>query len=490
MMRLAALLAVATMSIAACAASPALPAGADARLHGAYKFTDGGWTYVHLQGKPEQVGFQHGYLLAREIEDNVNVYVVEAPVKYSRNWSFFRDAAKTVLWPHVDAEYRQEMKGIVEGLHAQGSKLDLWDIVALNGVIELSDYYLPVLNAKEGKSNPPQAVAPGKCSAFIATGTVTKDGKVVIAHTNWSSYAEGERWTVVFDIVPASGQHILMDGLPGVITSQDDFGVNASGLMITETTLPPMKDFNVKGIPEFDRSRKAMQYATSIDEYAAIMRKGNNGGYANTWLIGDRKTDEIAYLELGLHHTPLTRKKDGYFVSTNFAVDPDLIRDDTVGYDPKDPESSMNARRIRAEEFVREHYGKLDTALAEAYLSDHYDSYEHKTDAGKRSLCGHEETSTVGEKVWDSPPYNPGGAVTGKVMDSEMAAKLSFIGRAGHPCGENFLAAPFLAAHPEFAWQRPILHDMIAGPWTTFTADEKPSVGDRATSFPGETPAE
>ena len=243
---------------------------------------------------------------------------------------------------------------------------------------------------------------------------------------------------MVFDIVPASGQHILMDGLPGVITSQDDFGVNASGLMITETTLPMIKGFDVNGIAEFDRSRKAMQYATSIDEYAAIMRKGNNGGYANSWLIGDRKTGEIAYLELGLHHTPLTKKKDGYFVSSNFAADPALIRDDTPGFDPGDPESTMNARHIRAEQFMKEHYGKLDTALAEAYLSDHYDSYEHKIDAGKRSLCGHEETSPVGEKVWGDPPFDPGGAVTGKVMDSDMAAKLSFIGRAGHPCGEDF----------------------------------------------------
>jgi hypothetical protein len=469
-MRRLPLLLLILLSAAVTAAQPS----SDPRLAGSYKFSDAGWTYVHLQGTPEQVGFQHGYLLAREIEDIVNVYRVETQHDSKREWSFFRGAAKTVFWPHVEAEYRQEMKGIVEGLHAQGSSLDLWDIVALNGVMELRDYYLPTLNAKEGKPNPPQAVAPGKCSAFIATGTATYGGKIVIAHSNWSSYAEGERWTMVFDIVPASGQHILMDGLPGVITSQDDFGVNASGLMITETTLPTGVGFNVKGIPEFDRSRKAMQYATSIDEFAAIMRKGNNGGYANTWLIGDRKSGEIAYLELGLHHTPLTKKTDGYFASTNFAVDPDLIRDDTTGYDPKDPESTMNARHIRAEEFVKEQYGKLDTALAEAYLSDHYDTYEHKTDAGKRSLCGHEETSPVGEKVWGSPPYNPGGAVTGKVMDSEMAAKMSFIGRAGHPCGESFRAAPFLAAHPEYDWQKPILHDMIAGPWTTFTADEKP----------------
>jgi hypothetical protein len=448
-------------------------AASDSRLNGGYKFHEGGWTYVHLEGTPRQIGFQHGYLLAREIEDNVHVYTVSAPHADGRPWSFFRETGKNILWPHLDQEYQEELKGIVEGLQAQGSTLDLWDIVALNGELEISDYYLPTLNKKEGKPNPEAAVAPGKCSAFVATGSATKDGKIVIAHSNWSSYAEGERWTMVFDIVPSTGQHILMDGLPGVITSQDDFGVNSSGLMITETTLPMAKGFDVNGIPEFDRSRKAMQYATSIDEYAAIMRKGNNGGYANSWLIGDRKTGEIGYLELGLHQTPLTKKKDGYFVSSNFSADPLLIRDDTPGFNPNNPESSMNARHIRAEAFMKEHYGRLDTALAEAYLSDHEDSYEHKTDAGKRSLCGHEDTSPVGEKVWDDPPFSPGGAVTGKVMDSDLAAKLSFIGRAGHPCGEDFLAAPFLARHPEFAWQKPILHDMKAGPWTTFVAGEK-----------------
>jgi hypothetical protein len=75
-------------------------------------------------------------------------------------------AAKKVLWPHIEPEYQQELKGIVEGLHAQGSSLDLWDVVALNGVMELRDYYLPALNDKEKKPNPPEAVAPGKCSAL------------------------------------------------------------------------------------------------------------------------------------------------------------------------------------------------------------------------------------------------------------------------------------------------------------------------------------
>jgi hypothetical protein len=470
-MRLAALLLLATTSVAAFGASSA--AAPDSRLGGAYKFHEGGWTYVHLAGTPEEIGFQHGYLLAKEIEDNVNMYSVEAVHLDKRSWEFFRQAGKNVLWPKLDPEYQAELKGIAEGLKAQGSKVDLWDVVAINGNEELTGYYLPWVNAKEKKPNPKAAVAPGKCSAFIATGSATKDGKIVIAHSNWSSYAEGERWAVAFDVEPTKGLRFVMDGSPGLITSQDDFGVNSAGLMITETTLPMAKGFDVNGIPEFQRSRKAMQYASSIAEYAAIMRKGNNGGYANSWLIGDRKTNEIAYLELGLHHTPLTVKKDGFFVSSNFAQNAEVIRDDTPGFNPNDPESSMNARHIRALEFMKEHYGKLDTTLAEAYLSDHFDTYEKKVDAGKRSLCGHEETSAVGEKVWGNPPFSPSGAVTGKVMDSDMAAKMTFIGRAGHPCGEDFVAGPFFKAHPEFDWEKPILHDMKAGPWTVLRAGAK-----------------
>lgn len=453
-------------------AASTLFAAAPKALEGSYTFKKNGWTYVHLQGSPEEIGFQHGYLLSHEIEDNYHVYRLENEHNSGRDWPFFRNAAKTVLWPNIEPEYRAELEGIAAGLKAKGSSLDLWDVIALNGNLELGGYYLPWLNKKEGRPNPPANVAPGKCSAFIASGSATKDGKIVMAHSNWSPYAEGERWTVIFDIAPAHGLHLIMDGAPGLITSQDDFGVNAAGLMITETTLPMAAGWDLKGTPEFVRSRKAMQYAHSIDEYAAIMRTGNNGGYANSWLVGDRKTGEIAYLELGLHHTPLTRKKDGYFVSSNFAADPDVIRDDTPGFNPANRSSSMNARHLRAEDFMQQHKGSIDTALAEAFLSDHIDTFTGTEKPDQRSLCGHTDLAKEGEPVWDEKPFAPMGAVTGKVMDASLAEKMSFIARAGHPCGGDFKVGPFLAEHPEFAWQKPILNDMDAGPWTTFTTAE------------------
>src|SRR5947209_18628831 len=94
--------------------------------------------------------------------------------------------------------------------------------------------------ATDGSSSASAAPAAGPgdhCSAFVATGSYTKDGRVVIAHNNWTSYSSGERWNIIFEIVPAKGNRIVMDGAAGLIHSGDDFGINSAGMMITETTI-------------------------------------------------------------------------------------------------------------------------------------------------------------------------------------------------------------------------------------------------------------
>jgi len=445
----------------------------DARLEKSYRFQQGGWTYVHLEGSPSDIGFQHGYLLAPEIADGFQAIKLFDIHQTQRDWEFFRKTAREMLWPHIDAEYQQELQGIADGVKAHGIDLDVYDIVALNAFEEVPDYYVPWLNKREKQARAPKLKAPGNCSAFIATGAYTKDHQIVIAHNNWTSYLAGERWVVVFDILPQHGQRILMDGFPGVITSDDDFGVNAAGIMITETTMAQFEGWDPKGKPEFMRSRKALQYAESIDDYASIIKEGNNGGYANDWLIGDRKTGEIAYLELGLNNTPMWRTRDGYYVSANFPRDPKLIREETSGFDPSDMSSSMNARHARADELVQHAKGTIDVEMAEGFLADHFDSFEKRNQPNERSLCGHVDASSRGVKEWGWDTYNPGGAVQGKATDSKMAADMSFVARAGHPCGADFDAADFLERHPEYSWQKPLLRDMKAGPWTKFQAGQK-----------------
>jgi hypothetical protein len=458
-----------------CAAMAA--ARPDPRLDKAYRFQQGGWTYLHLEGSPSDIGYQHGYLLAPEIQDAFEAIKLFDTHQSKHDWEFFRTTARQMLWPHIDAEYQQELQGIADGVKAHGVDLDVWDIVALNAFEEVPDYYLPWLNKQNKSAKNPKLAAPGNCSAFIATGGMTKDHQIVIAHNNWTSYLAGERWVVILDIQPEHGNRILMDGFPGVIASDDDFGVNSAGMMITETTITQFEGWDPNGKPEFMRARKALQYSNSIDDYARIIKEGNNGGYANDWLIGDRKTGEIAYLELGLKNTPLWRTKDGYFVSSNFARDPKVIKEETT-FDPNNASSSPNARHARWEELMKEAKGKIDVSMAEQFLSDHLDTFDKTAyfgpkQANERSLCGHVDTSSRGVKEWAWDAYNPGGAVQGKAADSAMAAKMSFVARAGHPCGADFLAEPFLEHHPEYSWQKPLLRDMKAGPWTTFAAGQK-----------------
>ena len=417
-----------------------------------------GWITVHLEGAPAEVGYQHGYLLAPEIQDTFKVISTEMVHDEKKEWAFFRNAARDILWPRVEQEYRDELQGITNGQKARGGKLDLWDIVAMNAWLELP-YYTKVLEHKTG------GVA-DHCSAFVATGSYTRDGRIVIAHNAWTSYSSGERWNIIFDIAPASGYRIVMDGMPGLIHSGDDFGLNSAGIVITETTISEYTGFDTHAVPEFVRARKAMQYAASIDDFARIMKDGNNGGYANNWLVADRKTNEIADLELGLKNVTLLRTTDGYFVGSNFPVDPKLMREETK-FDPNDLSRSENARHRRWKTLMEENKGKIDIAAGERFLADHFDAYENKEDASERTLCGHIEISPRGMPTWQGP-YAPVGAVQNKIADAASAEKMTLYAALGHACGRNFKAAAHLAEHPEYAWYKSILRDMDARPWTEF----------------------
>ena len=90
-----------------------------------------GWIFVHLEGSPSEIGYQHGYLLAAEIADAHRAVKLDL-THNSKDWTFFRNAAQNVLWPHIEPEYRAELEGIVAGLAAKGISLDIWDIVATN----------------------------------------------------------------------------------------------------------------------------------------------------------------------------------------------------------------------------------------------------------------------------------------------------------------------------------------------------------------------
>ncbi len=423
-----------------------------------------GWIYVHLEGSPSNIGYQHGYLLANDIDTAIQAVSYYLAHETKRDWNFYRQAAANFLWNKLDREYKDEINGIVAGLHDQHKNYDSLDLTAYNALEELAFYYVPLLELMQSNK------APGNCSAFIATGSFTKDHKIVMAHNNWTEYIIGQHWNVIADIVPEHGHHIMMDCMPGFIHSGDDFVINDNGILITETTITQFIGFDSTKTPEFMRARKAAQYANSIDDVVNIFLKDNNGGYANDWLIGDTKTNEVAKFELGLKDYRVWRSKDTAMIGSNFASDPKLIKDETT-FNVNDNTTSPNARKLRMVQLVNvDMKGRLDDSTGKIIEADHVDATAGKRENNRCVICGHIDEDPKGCPEWDCAAYYPMGAVQGKVTTADLASHMQFWAHMGHPCGENFIGATFYKAHPQYAWQAKYLNNMLAYPWTLFSA--------------------
>src|SRR5580704_4746021 len=69
-------------------------ARADSRMKAAYRRPPvSGWTQVHLEGTPGEIGYQHGVLLSAEIADLQKVYALEMQHDDGKDWKFLREAS-------------------------------------------------------------------------------------------------------------------------------------------------------------------------------------------------------------------------------------------------------------------------------------------------------------------------------------------------------------------------------------------------------------
>ncbi len=437
-------------------------------LSKSHRLERNGWIYLHVEGEAKDRGFQHGYRLAPEIAEGLRVTRVCWEYATAMTWPWVIEKAAQMFTPHIDAENLEELQGIADGMSAAGHAATRDELIAYNGIIELTSYWWPT-ELKKIKDGPGPAVR-DSCSSFIATGSMTRDGNVVLGHNTMMDYNDVFP-NVIEDIVPARGHRILWQTEPGWIHSGTDFFITDAGLVGSETTIGDFEGFETNAVPEFVRMRRATQDAASIDEWCDTMKRGNNGGYANAWLVGDINTREIARLELGLKQVGLEKKRDGYFVGSNVAEDPKLLRFETNTKET-DIRTSGVARRVRWKQLMKESAGRIDVALAKQFEADHFDCFLGKKQAGGRTLCGHFELQAEPAGSWPGVPYGCSGTVDAKVVDASMAKAMSFAARWGTACGRPFDAGEYLAAHPQFDWMAGILKSRASEPWTEFKAGE------------------
>jgi len=373
-----------------------------------YRYNIQGWIYIHIEGEPYERGYQYGYLASAEIVDAIHrwseighgtkfmkLFILKnLPEKHDELseqwWKICRSKTRNIFLKQIPEEYKQELKGIADGIKVQGGKIfgrdiDYEDIVASQFVQEVwyhfkyfTKRYHPLrglfYGAKDILSGEKNYEA-GHCNAFIATGDATVNGGIVVAQETIFQKLMAERCNIILDVQPSDGYRFIMTCPPGSIWSQEDWYQNDQGIVLTETELP-QGPWNKRGSPKGVRSRRAIQYSDSIDEVIGNLMDGNNGLIPNEWLIGDTKTGEIASLEQALFNTPVKRTFDGYYWSCNTPHDPKVKRElYGIKFIPRQIATKLFPDKLTydvAEKFIEigeQHYGEIDVEFAKKIMS-------------------------------------------------------------------------------------------------------------------------
>lgn len=464
-----------------------------------------GWKYISLRGTPKQRGYTYGSFIVKEFKEIQTMLSFVVLHDYGYPWSYFVETSITLLKPTIQThfqEFYEEMEGIAEGINASGGKTSVDEIIAWNNYFLLTENWFPNHQTNENETNSSTFTRLGeggggdgndankgkeeiqyikkerkgqddRCSAFIATGKgITKDGKIVMAHNNFSNFVDGQFANCVIDMQPEEGKghRILYMAFAGFIWSGTDFFVTSAGIMGTETTLGGFLPYENK-FPLCCRIRQAMQYGNSLDDYVTILWNQNSGDYANAWMFGNIHTNEIMLLELGLKYKNVQRTTNGYYIGYNAPEDPYIRNLECINTGIDDIRRHQGARKVRLDDLIQQFLGSLTCEKAKEIIADHYDIYLEKNNPCSRTCCAHYELDA--REYMSDPsrpkPYQPRGALDGNVIDSNMASKMSFSLRYGNSCGIPFNKTQFVEKHRQWKYLFPYLKDRPSQPWTVFS---------------------
>ncbi len=407
-----------------------------------------GWKKIRIYGEPYERGYAHGFLLSGELTDVKRSLPFMIHEFLKMEFQEYMKQCRDEITPIVKQKYPElykELLGISSGARNAGVSISIAFLIAWNSILSLY----------------PNNVAPNRCSAFIATGTATETGKIVMAHNTHTDFVSGALTNIILRIEPTEGHTFVMQTAPGYIASSTDWFLSSSGIIGCETTISKINfkpDFN-KGHPYFCRIRNTMQYANTLDECSEMMLKHNAGDYACSWLFGNINTNEIMILELGLKTHSIQRTQNGVFYGMNSAIDLKLRTTETNDYDHTNELTSVGARNSRLNYLLNDEYnGKINIQIAKRIMSDHYDAHFACIKMSSRTVCKHAELDEHTE-------FKPVGCTDAKVVDTKMASNMEFYGIFGSACGRKFNVKDHIHKYPKYKHWAPFLRNFPKCKW-------------------------
>jgi len=410
-----------------------------------------GWKIVHIYGNPFERGIAHGFLLYKELKRVIKTlsFIVKKSLGISMT-KYIKTSNKVIkpILMREFPEYYDEIRGISVGAKKHGVEVSVDFLISWNSYMSLYSYF------KDGSAI--------KCSAFIASGNATKNGDIIMGHDTHTTFMDGRLQNIIMYVTPINGHHFVMQTSPGFIASVTDWFLCSTGIIGCETTIANINYKPKFGYPFYCRIREAMQYGNSLEDYDRIMSDHNAGDYACSWLFGDIKNNEIMLFELGLKQKNVQRTKNGVFYGMNSVIDDTIREKETTDKAHEDITKSLGARNQRLDDLLNHKYkGKIDIENGKMVLADHYDVFLRREAMNGRGICKHVEL----DPEHCSYPHYPFGCTDAKIVNSEMATELSFLGRFGSACGRVFNVKKFIKENPVYESYEPYLDNIPNYKW-------------------------
>lgn len=289
---------------------------------------DGGWieeqdniTILHVGGSHYQMGYQHGYLLREEVQENVRAFLHFADQFLSRS-------DLLMLWntsePYVPSEYVQEIQGI-----ADGANISFNDIAESIMAVEYADH---------------------GCYGIAAWGPATVDGELYHARSfdlpsNIQDPVSGKyahENTILIVRNPANGSASLCPSIAGSFHTGG--GMNLHGVALG-IQICWSKDQTFQGTPYHFRVQQVLDYATNATVALEMLNTNRTHGF--NFVVSQADPAEGFVLEQTANHTYIGTHNDTVESTqpfwaiehvvrrTNVFIEPTIAKTQRNRYDPR-----------------------------------------------------------------------------------------------------------------------------------------------------------
>ena len=375
-----------------------------------------GVTILHLYGEAYTRGYQHGVLLAGRIEKLVPDVLASATAVIAKTLQCDFNTAwekmllgKQVAERYLPVEFKEEMKGIAEGVISQGKKISLDDIVLWNTMYDQWCLYAHPHHSKPDDSEKKYEYRdemPGSgagCSSFSAWGNAVEGNKLVFGKNMDNLNLPGILDNRVLAIInPAEGFGHTVTIHPGMVGI--DGGFNTEGIMMmTQYDASVYETMKGWGIGIF--TRMLLTYSDSIDKAISVFANPRCTGIA--YHVADAKVNDAIVIEASAVQVAVRRPvtgEDVLWTSNHSNCYPgwlsyqgyNMVFDQARVYELgdvstiekwqkslRDPNNLYVPAPSRFERYkellLEQYYGKVSVDNAIAILSDRYDPYVRET---------------------------------------------------------------------------------------------------------------